>query len=66
MASLLGAVAKHGMHPGYARRLLQAAEPTEHRTAHSLPGDQGLIAPLSDRELDVLRLLGRAQELHLL
>ena len=58
MAFLLGAAAKQGMNSGYARRLLQATEPTEHRTAHSLPADQGLIAPLSDRELDVLRLLG--------
>jgi LuxR family maltose regulon positive regulatory protein len=29
-----------------------------HKTEHSAPVQQGLIEPLSERELDVLRLLG--------
>jgi LuxR family maltose regulon positive regulatory protein len=60
MASLLstfakqGAAAKQGMAPGYVRRLLAAISKTEDST----PVAQGLIEPLSERELDVLRLLG--------
>ncbi len=54
MISLLKTAARAGMNSGYARRLLQAAESTE----RSAPADQGLIAPLSERELVVLRLLG--------
>ncbi|MEO6957515.1 MAG: LuxR C-terminal-related transcriptional regulator [Antricoccus sp.] len=54
MAALLRAAAKHRMNPRYVPRLLQATE----RTQHSTPDGQGLIARLSDRELDVLRLLG--------
>jgi LuxR family maltose regulon positive regulatory protein len=54
MASLLRAVAKHGIALSYVRRLLAAVD----KTADSRPADQGLIEPLSERELDVLRLLG--------
>jgi LuxR family transcriptional regulator, maltose regulon positive regulatory protein len=54
MASLLRAVGKQGTHGGYVRRLLAAVG----ATATSAPVDQGLIDPLSARELDVLRLLG--------
>ena len=60
MASLLrvfarqGAAAKLRIAPGYVRRLLAAVNKTEHGT----PASQGLIEPLSERELDVLRLLG--------
>ena len=54
MASLLRAAAKHGITPGYVRRLLAAVNKTEDST----PARQGLIEPLSARELDVLRLLG--------
>ncbi len=54
MASLLRAAAKQGITPSYARRLLAAVDKTEDST----PGSQGLIEPLSERELDVLRLLG--------
>ncbi len=50
MATLLRAAAKRGTAPGYVRRLLAAVSRT--------PAPQGLIEPLSDRELDVLRLLG--------
>ena len=54
MASLLRAAAKQGITPSYARRLLAAVSTTEDST----PVSQGLIDPLSERELDVLRLLG--------
>ena len=54
MASLLRAAAKEGIAPGYVRRLLDAVNKTEDST----PASQGLIEPLSERELDVLRLLG--------
>ena len=54
MASLLRAAAKNGIALGYIRRLLAAMNRTDDRT----PARQGLIEPLSERELDVLRLLG--------
>jgi len=54
MASLLRAVAKQGLAQNYVRRLLAAVTKTE----DSAPASQGLIEPLSARELDVLRLLG--------
>jgi LuxR family maltose regulon positive regulatory protein len=54
LASLLRAVAKQGAAPGYVRRLLAAISKAEDST----PANNGLIEPLSARELDVLRLLG--------
>jgi LuxR family maltose regulon positive regulatory protein len=54
MAALLQAVAKQGIARNYARRLLAAVTGTEHGS----PIRQALIDPLSERELDVLRLLG--------
>ena len=54
MASLLRAAAKQGITPNYVRRLLAAVGKAEDST----PVSQGLIEPLSERELDVLRLLG--------
>ena len=54
MASLLRAVAKQGIAQNYVRRLLAAVNKTE----DGAPAHQGLIEPLSERELDVLRLLG--------
>ena len=54
MASLLRAVAKQGTRRDYVRRLLAAASGIEHNALT----EQGLIEPLSERELDVLRLLG--------
>ena len=54
MTSLLRAAAKQGTRRDYVRRLLAAASGTE----HSGPTEQALIEPLSERELDVLRLLG--------
>jgi LuxR family maltose regulon positive regulatory protein len=59
MAVLLQEAAKHGIAPNYVRQLLTATgrpqgyAPTEDRT----PVKQGLIEPLSERELEVLRLL---------
>jgi LuxR family transcriptional regulator, maltose regulon positive regulatory protein len=54
MASLLRAVAKEGAARSHARRLLAAMS----ETGQDSPVAQALIDPLSDRELDVLRLLG--------
>ena len=54
MASLLRAAAKQGTRRDYVRRLLAAASGIEHDRGT----EQGLIEPLSERELDVLRLLG--------
>ena len=54
MASLLRAAAKQGTARNYVRRLLAAVSETEHDS----PVKQALIEPLSERELDVLRLLG--------
>ena len=54
MASLLRTAAKRGITPGYVRRLLAAVS----KTGDSTPVSQCLIEPLSERELDVLRLLG--------
>ncbi len=54
MAALLRAVTTQGSPPPYVRRLLGALSMAEDTTR----ADQGLIDPLSPRELDVLRLLG--------
>jgi LuxR family transcriptional regulator, maltose regulon positive regulatory protein len=54
MAVLLEEAAKHGIAPNYVRQLLTALGKAEDRT----PVKQGLIEPLSERELEVLRLLG--------
>jgi LuxR family maltose regulon positive regulatory protein len=54
MAFLLRAAAKQGIARDYVRRLLAAVNKAEDGT----PASQGLIEPLSERELDVLRLLG--------
>jgi len=54
MAALLRAAAKQGPRRDYVRRLLAAASGVEHNG----PAEQTLVEPLSERELDVLRLLG--------
>ncbi len=54
MAALLRAAAKQGIARNYVRRLLAAAGGPEHGS----PREQALIEPLSERELEVLRLLG--------
>jgi LuxR family maltose regulon positive regulatory protein len=54
MASLLKAAAKQGIARNYVQRLLAAINKTE----GNAPVRQDLIEPLSERELDVIRLLG--------
>jgi LuxR family maltose regulon positive regulatory protein len=54
MTSLLRAAAKQRTGRDYVRRLLAAASGIERNG----PREQALIEPLSERELDVLRLLG--------
>jgi LuxR family transcriptional regulator, maltose regulon positive regulatory protein len=54
MATLLRAAAKQAIAPNYVRQLLAAVD----KTREPAPIQQGLIEPLSERELDVLRLLG--------
>jgi LuxR family maltose regulon positive regulatory protein len=54
VASLLKALAKQEIARNYVRRLLAAVG----ETGHDRPVKQALIEPLSERELDVLRLLG--------
>ena len=54
MASLLKSAAKQGIGTGYVRGLLAAVT----RSDDAAPVQSGLIEPLSERELDVLRLLG--------
>jgi LuxR family transcriptional regulator, maltose regulon positive regulatory protein len=58
LVPLLRAVAKQGTRPNYARRLLAAVRSTETGS----PATLALIDPLSERELDVLRLLGTELE----
>jgi LuxR family maltose regulon positive regulatory protein len=53
MAILLQEVAKHGIAPNYVRQLLIALGSASDRT----PVKQDLIEPLSERELEVFRLL---------
>jgi LuxR family maltose regulon positive regulatory protein len=56
MASLLRVAARQQTGGNYVRRLLAAVTETE--TEQNGPVKQALIEPLSERELDVLRLLG--------
>ena len=59
MASLLRAAAKLRTAGSYARRLLAAMSETgQHSPFGQAPVKQALIDPLSERELEVLRLLG--------
>jgi LuxR family maltose regulon positive regulatory protein len=59
IASLLRAAAKQGTAGNYVRRLLAAVSETgQHSPVRQAPVTQALIDPLSERELDVLRLLG--------
>jgi LuxR family maltose regulon positive regulatory protein len=61
MTSLLTRVAKRREGWAYVRRLLDAATPDGGSTPGAqpvAPTRQGLVEPLSDREIDVLRLLG--------
>ena len=58
MASLLRVAARQQTGGNYVRRLLAAVTETETETEQNGPVKQALIEPLSERELDVLRLLG--------
>lgn len=59
LGSLLRRVAKRRSGWGYVRRLLvDAGQGGPVPAVRSRPASQGLVEPLSDRELDVLRLLG--------
>ena len=53
MAALLATAASRGISPDHVRRLIESSD----AKAHVAPA-QGLVDPLSDRELEVLRLLG--------
>jgi LuxR family maltose regulon positive regulatory protein len=55
MAALLKALIRQSTFPGYARRLLASTTRSEH---HDITRPGALVEPLSDREFDVLRLLG--------
>jgi LuxR family maltose regulon positive regulatory protein len=61
MASLLAEAARHGIAPVYAGRLLAALGPAEdvQEQRSPLSGEQLLIEPLSQRELEVLRLVAQ-------
>ncbi|QBD83468.1 helix-turn-helix transcriptional regulator [Ktedonosporobacter rubrisoli] len=52
MTALLEGAAKHGIAPNYVRQLLKALDSAKART----PVKQVLIEPLTERELEVLRL----------
>ena len=54
MGSLLRALVSQGSAGRYARQILAISSTTD----HDRPSKQPLLDPLSDRELDVLRLLG--------
>jgi LuxR family maltose regulon positive regulatory protein len=60
MAVLLEAAAGRGIVPNYVRRLMAALGTLEENTTieESTAATQGLVEPLSERERDVLRLLG--------
>ena len=54
MATLLEKAAKRGIAPNYTQQLRKVLDNAEDK----LPIDPGLLDPLSERELEVLRLLG--------
>jgi LuxR family maltose regulon positive regulatory protein len=58
MAALLEAAAKRRIAPDYTRQLLTALGKAEHKTPDKQDSKRIQIEPLSERELDVLRLLG--------
>ncbi len=58
MATLLRVAARRGEHRGYARRLFGATMATGHEDKRADAAGRPLVSSLSDRELDVLRLLG--------
>ncbi len=61
MAQLLSEAATHGMRPDYTTKLLAACEEDERRRMEpsSPSAEQPLVVPLSQRELEVLRLIAQ-------
>ena len=61
MAQLLHEAAAHGIMPDYIGKLLAVFEAEEHKNdgKSNLPPAQSLIEPLSQRELEVLRLIAQ-------
>jgi LuxR family transcriptional regulator, maltose regulon positive regulatory protein len=63
MEKLLSATSKQGVMPSYVAKLLAAFEAEKHKIAvlSSAPalGDQVLLEPLSERELEVLKLIAQ-------
>ena len=57
MAALLHKAAARGITPYYSRSLLAVFAPGNDRTELFLPETVALIEPLSERELEVLRLV---------
>jgi LuxR family maltose regulon positive regulatory protein len=57
MAALLKEAAAQGMEVAFIGRLLAAFRATEHRGGEAPSSSQPLVDPLSERELEVLRLL---------
>jgi LuxR family maltose regulon positive regulatory protein len=60
MAKLLQQAAAHGIAPDYASKLLVAfeTEEIESTSAPAIPDTPSLVEPLTDRELEVLQLIG--------
>jgi len=59
IADLLPAVVARGTVPDYARRLLAAFEAEKQRNEENRMVSQGLIDPLSKRELEILKLIAQ-------
>ena len=58
MRELLAACLTQGAAPAYVTRLMQAIDPAPNEAAAPPDPNQLLIEPLSDRELEVLALIG--------
>src|SRR5918994_274558 len=61
MAQLLSEAAAHGIMPAYTTKLLAVLESEEHKSeegSHRFP-TESVVEPLSQRELEVLRLIAR-------
>ena len=58
MSALLGAVARQRPAWRYVRRLLGSCDIDSGTGARAPRREEGLVVPLSEREIDVLRLLG--------
>jgi LuxR family maltose regulon positive regulatory protein len=68
MAQLLTEAAAHGMMPDYVGTLLAAFDTGEHKSEDkawpSAASSQGLIEPLSERELEILQLVAQGLSNH--